>query len=176
MWFNDEAITNIVSFFKATQKKKVICDDRSDTFRLHERLLKELNGVAFKSKDKIHEFKPDPDHSNGFEGKKDTQEESSTSFMKLMKENKKFHTSRQQARAKKVRALSHFTECFSVKDFVHMMQSNLTKNNSVTMKDIETAETVCDKNIEILKGETTKQKAASVIEDHIKMLKASMKR
>ena len=163
-----------MSFFKATQKKKVIHDDRSDTFRPHERLSEELNDVTFESKDEIHEFKPDPDHLNGFEGGKDTQEEPSTSFMKMVKKNKKFHTSKQQARAKKARALSCFTECFSVKDFMHMMQSNLTKNDSVTMKDIKTAETICDKNVGILEGEITKQKAAFVIEDHTKTVKALM--
>ena len=174
MWFNEKAITNIISFYEATQRKKVTFDHKMNTFELHERIPGEKNGVVFESKNKIYKCRPDPDHLKGFEGRKDLKT-SSTGFMKILKENKTFYTSRQQARAKKARALLYFTECSSLNDFRHMVQFNVTKNNSVTMKDIKIAESIFEKDVEILKGKTTKQKAASVVEDYIEIPKALMR-
>ena len=174
VWFNDKAITNVISFCEATQRKKVTFDNKLNTFKLHGRILGEKNGVVFEPKDKIYKYRPDPDHLKGFEGRKDLKT-SSTGFMKILKENKTFYTSRQQARAKKARALLYFTECSSLNDFRHMVQFNVIKNNSVTMKDIEIAESIFGKDVELLKGKTIKQKAASVVEDYIKILKALMK-
>ena len=174
VWFNEKAITNIISFCEATQRKKVTFDHKMNAFKLHERILRENNGVAFEPKDKIYEFKPDPNHLEGFEDRKGLKKDPSTSFMKMVEENKVFYTSRQQARAKKARALMHSTGCSSPHDFKHRVQSNMTKNNPTTMKDIEIAESIFEKDVETLKGKTTKQKAAPAVEDYIEIPKALM--
>ena len=174
MWFNDEAITNIISFYEATQRKKVTFDNKLNTFKLHGRTLGEKNDVVFEPKDKIYKYRPDPDHLKGFEGRKDLKT-SSTGFMKILKENKTFYTPRQQARAKKARALLYSTGCSSLNDFRHMVQSNMIKNNPVTMEDIKIAESIFGKDVGLLKGKTTKQKAAPVVEDYIEIPKALMR-
>ena len=84
-----------------------------------------------------------------------------------VKENKTFYTQRQFEKAKQARDLYHALGTPSIHDFKAMLQLNTIANNPVTLNDIKMAENIFGPDIGAIKGKTTRQTPAPVVEDYI---------
>ena len=125
VWFNNHAITNIISYAEMTDRYRITYDSgKEDAFIVH---LSDNKTVRFnRLGKKLYVYKP-----------------SITKQLQLLntvEENKTFFTQRQFDRAKRARDLYHALDTPSIQDFKAMLRMNSIIGNPVTTDDIIMAE------------------------------------
>ena len=88
-----------------------------------------------------------------------------------METNKTKFTKRQVAAAEKASSLRESLIYPSDKDFKWIVQSNQIRNCPIGVQDIEVAHEICGKDINNLKGKTTRKKPIPVAKDFVKILR-----
>ena len=88
-------------------------------------------------------------------------------FVETIDENKKFYSKQQFARAKQAQTHYHAMGSPSTPDLKATLTMNLVKNNPITLKDINIMEAIFGKDIATLKGKTTRRKPIPALEDYI---------
>ena len=156
VWYDERALTNILSFYQLCKRYHVTFDSRKDNaFHVFVENGKEL--VFEPSKNGLYRY----DNKN-----KDF------CFVETVAENAKFFTNRQIEQAKKARKLYNVIGNPSVKDFKTLIRSNMIKNCPITEDDIDVAEKVFGKDIATLKGKSVRTKPISVKNDVVVIPKA----
>jgi hypothetical protein len=151
-WYNENAVTNILSFAEMADKYKVTYI--KDKFIVH---LTNGKEIAFKrSHNNLYFYKP-------------TEENIAKGhiFVNTIEENKKFYTERQVKQAKKARDFYQAMGTPSVPDLLAILRMNLVKNNPVTIEDVKLAKKIFGPDIGALKGKKTRRKPNQVTEDLI---------
>ncbi|KAL7564642.1 hypothetical protein ACA910_009330 [Epithemia clementina (nom. ined.)] len=91
------------------------------------------------------------------------------SMVEAIEENKRMFTPRQVKRAKTARALYYAIGTPSLKDFKMIVQSNVIRNNPVTVEDIDLAEQIFGPDIGSLKGKLTRKRPTPIVNDYIEI-------
>jgi hypothetical protein len=163
VWFDPNAITNVLSFAILQEKFPIIYDNsKANAF-----IVKTPKGdLEFKPLSKnLYVHKP---RSDGI--KLEAKQE--TSMLSTLEENKTFYTNRQVERAKKARALARALGCPSDADLKMILRLNLIKDCPVVQEDVKLAKMIFGKDVAIIKGRTTRKKTKPVIQDTIEVPKA----
>ncbi|KMZ58833.1 hypothetical protein ZOSMA_7339G00010, partial [Zostera marina] len=163
VWFNVDALTNIVSLknmkkqFKITYSNVEGSPENGDfvvhrigkpdmRFTMHECGLHYWDPFAYKKSGDV-------------------------AFVNTVEDNKQSFTKRQIKDAEVARTLYSNVAYPSMNDFRWMVRHNQIKDCPVTVADIDVAEKIWGKNIAALKGKTVRQKPEPVKEDYIEVPK-----
>ena len=145
VWFDKNAITNIIALSNLIKQYRVTYDSNDKMFVVHREAV---------SKPDMH-FKM---HSSGLHYY-DPQDENFAFNIHTVSDNKMGFTKRQLKGAELARTLYSNLGYPSMKDFKWVIQSNQIKDCPVTVDDIVTAHKIWGKDIAALKGKTTRSKA-----------------
>jgi len=113
-WFNEEAVTNILSFAEVSDHYRITYDNKNgvDEFKVH---LKGGKTIPFvRSENNLYFYKPST---------KDVLE--GNIFLNTLEENKEFHTEREFKRAKRAREFFHAMGSPSIPDLMAILCMNL---------------------------------------------------
>ena len=151
VWFDERAITNILSFHKARKKKWITYNEFKDEFIVHGKLFVDKD-IAFIPKDGIYQYEP--------KSKARMEPTIPTivapAHINTVKENEKYYTPRQKERVKRARELLHMLGCGTVNDLKAIIKTNMIKNNPVTVDDVAIAEEIFGPDVGLLKGKTVR--------------------
>jgi Reverse transcriptase (RNA-dependent DNA polymerase) len=163
VWYDPGAITNIFSLSEMEKKYNVTYNSSAESAFIVQLPTKQIKFT--KSFNGLYYFKPTYNTNSGNE----------TSLVnhsiESVKENKLFFTDRQVQRAKLARNIYHAIGTPSLKDFKLIITSNMIKNIPITIEDINIAEKIFGPDVGALKGKTTRQKPAPVVNDYVEVPK-----
>jgi hypothetical protein len=142
VWFDKDAITNIIALSNLIKQYRVTYDSDDKMFVVH-------RGPV--NKPDMH-FKM---HSSGLHYY-DPQDQNFAFNINTVSENKMGFTKRQLKGAELARTLYSNLGYPSMKDFKWVIQSNQIKDCPVTVDDVVTANKIWGKDIAALKGKTTR--------------------
>ena len=121
VWFNEDAMTNILSFARVRDLGyEIEYDSQADTFTVHtpiKRYIFERSGTN------LYYHKP--------------VKSKEVQFVETLQENRNFYTHRQFERAKKARDFYHTMNCPSIPDLLALLRMNLVKNCPITVEDLK---------------------------------------
>ena len=141
VWYSPKAITNILCLKNVRKKHRVTYDSRKDdTFVVH------------KEEEKLI-FKP---LKNGLYVHDTTDRE--ISLLNSVEENKTKYTKREYAQAVKAHRLYKMVGYPSDKDFKSLIKNHMIHNVQITEQDIDNAQDGFGKDVDSIKGKTTRQK------------------
>ena len=152
VWYNPEAIANILSFAKLKDKgNRILYDsDKEDAFIVHTK-----NGII--------KFERTPNNLYALNTKKYTE----YNLLETVEQNTEHYTNRQIEKAKQARALYHALGTPTIKDFKAILRMNAIKNCPITLEDIDVAEFIYGKDIGAIKGKTVRQKPHPHLQSHL---------
>jgi hypothetical protein len=154
MWYNKEAITNILSLSNVIKQYRVTYDSNDQMFVVH----------------REPEGKPDMEfrmHESGqhyFDPR-----DSEFIFVNTVSENKSGFMKRQIKEAEVAQSLYSKLNYPSWKDFKWIIRRNQIKDCPVTVKHVDTALKIWGKNVAALKGKTTRTQPDPVARDFAKI-------
>ena len=151
VWYNEKAMTNILSFARVRDLGyKIEYDSEDDTFTVNtpsKKYIFERSGTN------LYYYIPDKP--------KEVQ------FVETLQENKNFYTSRQFERAKKARDFYHAMNCPSIPDLLAILRMNLVKDCPITLEDVKIMKNIFGPDIGVLKGKSVRRKPIKSIKDEI---------
>ena len=151
VWFDERAITNIMSLNNVKEKFIVTYDsDRDGTFPVHK-----TNGVNIKF----------GMHRNGLHYH-DTVNRQVT-MVQTVTENEKDYSKRQLTDAKTARELYAKVGYPLIKDLANMVKKNMIMNCPVTIEDVMRARKITGPSVQALKGKTIRTKPNPVVSDYV---------
>ena len=153
-WFNDKSLTNIISFAEATDRFRIIYDNKDkDIFKVH-------------VKDHVINFKRATNNLYYYRPEK---EDELNCFLNTLEENKDFYTERQFKKAKETRMWLEAMGNPSIKDAHAIIRMNLIRNCPINSADIKLTEEIFGPDVATLKGKTTRKTPLPVIENYIEV-------
>jgi hypothetical protein len=161
VWYNPNSVANIFSFAEMKRIYRITYDSEvEDAFVVHT----PTNEVRFKPlSNGLYSLNP----------KRTTEHPPTTAmqfqFMNTLEENKKFFTPRQFERAKLARDLFHSLGCPSLKNLKGVIRMNMIRDNPVTTKDVDLAESIFGPDIGTVKGKMTRSRPTPVNDQHIEI-------
>jgi hypothetical protein len=144
VWFDENAITNIIALSNLIKQYRVTYDSNDKMFVVHREAVNKPN-MHFKM------------HSSGLHYY-DPQDDDFAFNIHTVSDNKLGFTKRQLKGAELARTLYSNLGYPSMKDFTWVIRSNQIKDCPVTVDDIVTANKIWGKDIAALKGKTTRSK------------------
>ena len=156
VWYNPQAIANILSFAKMKDRGNRITydSDLEDAFVIHTK-----NGIV--------KFERTPNNLYAM----DPKQYSKYMLLDTVEENALHYTKRQIEKAKQTRALYHALGTPTVNDFKAILRMNAIRNCPITMADVDIAEAIYGKDIGAIKGKTVRKKPTPVVRDYIQIPK-----
>jgi hypothetical protein len=191
IWFNQQAMTNIIAFHEMAKLFRITCDTNEDNaFIVHcdppVKFTKATNGLYYyRPSDKFITYmkqlnatktakhcSTDMSLANVNVDDINIQlpehsKELQVNFINTVEENKKFYTDRQLNRAKKARELFHAIGTPNIEDFKKIIRMNSIKNCPVTIDDIVISEKIFGPDIGTLKGKSTRHRPAPVVHEYV---------
>lgn len=157
-WFSDNAITNVISLAHMADKFRVTYDsDKEKAMIVH------LPNKTVK----FHQMK------NGLYGRNPSHEDMpqklKAQMINTMKENEMFVTPSQLEKAKRARKLYESMGTPTTQDLKAMIRMNLIRDNIVTTKDVDLAETIFGPDVGAIKGKTTRQRPTPINDTKIEI-------
>ena len=157
VWFSKDAITNIIALKNIIWQYRVTYNSDEFTFVVHRKATNKKN----------MEFRM---HANGLHCYDPREYITQFAFMETVAGNKKGFTKRQIKDAENAKNLYTTLSYPSVKDYKWVIHSNQIKNCPVTVEDVATASKIWGKNVDALKGKTTRRKPEVVKGDLVKVV------
>ena len=152
-WYDDEAISNVISLGKIRESGRfhVSYDFDKGIFTLTnlqtgQETFFHMNEVG------LHVTPLNPQ---------------AVSMLTTVEANKALYTKRQIAGAEKARALYQVIGYPSLRDFLHLLQTNQIKNCPVTVEDVKICQKIYGPDVYALKGKTVRHKPRVVINDYL---------
>jgi hypothetical protein len=162
VWFSTRAITNILALSNVIQQYQVTYDSNDFKFVVH-RMPAKPNMNFRMHESGLHYYNPREEKNEQM------------MFLNTVAENMLLFTKRQVKDAQVAKALYTSLERPSIKDFKWIVRNHQIKDSPVTVQDVEVAISIWGKNIEKLKGATTRSKSVPVKLDYIKVPKELLK-
>ena len=155
-WFNEKAITNIISLKDMVKQYQVTFDseqERAMIVHFPKKIVKfqQLNSGLYGMNPKDKNNKIDLSHK--------------ISLVNTVEDNLKFLSPRQRDRAKIARKVSEALGTPSCQDMKAMIRMNLIRGIQVTTKDVDLAEKAFGPDLGAVKGKKTRQ-LPNLIDDH----------
>jgi hypothetical protein len=176
-WFSTQAMTNIIAFHEMAKQHRITCDtDKDDAFIVHcdppVKFKRAKNGLYYyrPSEKFINWMKNLNSHTATTTSKTGVNTDNSdlqVNCINTIEENKQLYTDRQITRAKKARDLYHAIGTPNAEDFKKIIRMNAIRNCPVTIDDILIAEKVFGPDIGTLKGKSTRQKPAPIVQEYV---------
>jgi hypothetical protein len=94
-------------------------------------------------------------------------------LISTVSENKKGYTTRQFERAKEARKLYHIVGTPTMENFKSLLRTNIIKNCSVTVEDVNIADQIFGLDMSSLKSKSVRQKPKPVRNDLIELPNAN---
>ncbi len=154
VWYNEEAITNILSLSNVIKQYWVTYDSNDQMFMVHHDSEGKPDMEFWMHKSGLHYFDP---------------RDSEFTFVNTVSENKAGFTKRQIKATEVARSLYSKLNYSSWKDFQWIIQSNPIKDCPVTVEHIDTALKIWGKNVMALKGKNTPTRPDPVARDFVKV-------
>ena len=154
VWFNEQAITNILALSNVIKQYRVTYDSDDKMFVIHRESANKPNMEFRMHESGLHYYDP--------RGEQYT-------FVNTVSGNKEGFTKRQIKDAESARSLYATLSYPSWKDFKWVIRSNQIKDCPVTVQDVDNAFKIWGKNIAALKGKTTRGKPNPVAKDFVKV-------
>ena len=155
VWYSDRAITNIIALSNIIKQYRVTYDSDDLMFVVHRELHGKPNMEFRMHKSGLHYFDP--------------REHQHVAFLNTVSGNMEGFTRRQIKGAELARALYPRLVYPSVKDYRWVIRSHQIKDCPVTVPDVDVATKIWGKNIDSLKGKTTRSKPNVVARDLVKV-------
>ena len=148
VWFNEDAITNVVSLYNMTQKYRVTFDSAVEqAFIVHS-----TPPMRFvRNRENLYVYIPDPSLHTG------------TNFVNTVSENMSYYTKRQVERATEARKLLQSLAYPTMSDLKAIIKMNSIQDCPVTVEDVDMAERIFGKDIASIKGKSTRSKPKSAV-------------
>ena len=160
MWYDSNAITNILSFQNVGQKYGITYDNAiEDAFCVHK-------------PNEVLKFYPS---KNGLYHIDARHRERHVSMANTQTENSMMYSDQEIFCGKKARTLYHTIGYPSLKDFKNIIKANLISNCDVTLDDINVAEKVFGHDMFALKGKQVHTKPLPVSTDYVKIPREILK-
>ena len=154
VWFNPQAITNILSLSNVAKKHRVTFDSHGDNiFHVH---------VANKP---TLDFRL---HDNGLYYK-DCSPNKGVALISTVSENKKNFMKTQVDRANLAQKVHKILMFPSIRDFKHLLMTNGIKNCPITIEDINISEKIYGLNVYSIKGKSTRSNPTPKVDDRIEI-------
>ena len=154
-WYDDEAISNVISLGKIRESGRfhVSYDFDKGIFTLKnlqtgQETFFHMNEVG------LHVTPLNPQ---------------AVSMLTTVEDNKALYTKRQIAGAEKARALYQVIGYPSLRDFLHLLQTNQIKNCPVTAEDVKICQKIYGPDVYALKGKTVRHKPRAVVNDYLEI-------
>ena len=145
VWFHPKGIANILSLAKVKNKFRVTYDSSVDNlFHVH---LSDTRKRSFKESSKGLYYSDMREHQQA------------TVLVNTIEYNKSKYSSSDYSRAVDARKVQNIIGAPTFKQYRHIVDSNTMRNCPLLPTDIEAAEDIFGKNIQILKGRTTNKKS-----------------
>ena len=156
VWYKEEAMTNVFSLANMEKRYRITYDSKKESaFIVHT----ENGPLKFtKGPENLYYYKP-----------KHLTQQTNTSMVMTVDENKSFFTDREVERAKKARTLLHTLGCPTIQDLKAIIRMNTIANCPVTIPDVDLAEKIFGKDIASLKGRTTRHKPTPVVHNIVEI-------
>ena len=90
-------------------------------------------------------------------------------FLNTVAENKKLYTKKQVEGAERARKLYQVIGFPSIRDYIHVIQTNQIKNCPVTVEDVRIAQKIFGTDIYALKGKTTRRPQRALVNDYVEI-------
>ena len=160
-WFDEDAMTNVLSLANMVKKYRVTFDSwEENAFIVHV----PQGPLKFSiTEDNLYALNPD------LGPRKDELQATKYHFIQSVRDNKRFYTKRQLARAALARNLLHSLGHPTTRDLKAVLRINTIRNCPVTERDLEIMERVYGPDPATVKGKTTRRKPAPVVSDNIKI-------
>jgi len=162
VWFSTKAITNIIALSNLIKQYRVTYDSNDLMFVVH----------CEPSKTSM-EFRMHGSGLHYYDLRKE--DNAQLAFVNTVAKNKLNFTKRQCKEAEVTRILYGTLDRPSLKDFKWIVRSHSIKDSPVTLDDVEVAVSIWGKNIDALKGKTTRKKSLPVSRDYVKVPKEMLK-
>ena len=157
-WYNEDAMTNIISLADMTKKYRVTMDSFKD------------KAIYVHLPQKVVKF---PQLKGGLYARIPESNKSSYQFTGILKNpiDKKdtFITPIKMARAKAARQLLHSLGVPTNEELKKLISTNQIKNSKVTCEDIDLAEAVLGPDIASIKGKTTRKNTSKILHEDIQI-------
>ena len=158
VWFDPQAMTNVLSFGNITKQYPIQYLQESDTFQV------QLHGHASifscEQGDNLYVLEghqPQEDHQPTSSSQENLFPISATSHVQTIEENAKFLTPKEIAQANVAKQLLHTLGYPSVVILKTIIKMNMIQDNPVTKSDIKLMEHLYGPNIPTVEGKTTRQ-------------------
>ena len=161
VWYNENAIANILSLGKLADKFRITFDSAVDNaFHIHtdQGIIKFKKNAA-----NLYEHRPSTIKKSG------TTDQAIIPYnhVQTVEENMKMYTPRQIQQAKAARDLLASLGTPSIQDMKTAITTNSIRNVPITVKDIEIAEQIFGPDLGTLKGKTTRRKPLPMVTDQV---------
>ena len=155
VWYHDEAISNVISLGKIHKSGKfhVTYDFDKGIFTL-KNLETGQATIFYMNEMGLHVTPLNPQ---------------AVSMLTTVEDNKALYTKRQIAGAEKARALYQVIGYPSLRDFLHLLQTNQIKNCPVTAEDVKICQKIYGPDVYALKGKTVRHKPRAVVNDYLEI-------
>jgi Zinc knuckle len=155
VWFHPEAMTNIISYAQVEKRPDVYTiENTTGEFKVTNCI--SGNVMRFR-RDEAGLYAATPNSPIAVQ------------FLNTVAENKKFFTKKQVEGAERARKLYHVIGFPSLKDYIHLIQTNMIKDCEVTVEDVRNAQKIFGTDIYALKGKTTRRPARAVVNDYVEI-------
>ena len=163
VWYNEKAITNILSQGELTDRYRVTLDssiENATVVHLHGRTIK-----FPRQPNNLYAYRPMKHEYRLFDSPNCQSAASSSakaSFLETVEDNARFFTQQQFERAKRARQLLHTLGCPTIQDLKMIVQTNAIRNCPVTLEDINinVSQKIFGEDVASRKGKTTRMKPA----------------
>jgi hypothetical protein len=162
VWFNKDAIANILSLGKLADKYRITFDSAvENAFNIHteDGIIKFQKNTANLYEHRPTMIKRKNEHDNTAIV--------SQNHIQTVEENMKMFTPRQIQQAKAARDLLASLGTPSIRDMKTAITTNSIKNVPITVKDIDLAEQIFGPDLGTLKGKTTRRKPLPMVTDQV---------
>jgi hypothetical protein len=169
VWYDRNAITNILALSNAIKQYRVTYDSEDQMFVVHRESANKPNMEFLMHESGLHYYNPRNMTTKNIHNDANLGSDKNFIFGETVSGNKKGFTQRQIKGAEAARALYATLSYPSWKDYKWVIRSNQIKDCPVTVQDVNVAHTIWGKNIAALKGKTTRSKPAPVARDFVKV-------
>ena len=163
VWFNQNAIANILSLGKLADKYRITFDSAiENAFNIHTE-----DGIIKFNKNSANLYEHRPSVIRKSTNVNDNKAITPYNHVQTVEENMKMYTPRQIQQAKAARDLLASLGTPTVRDMKTAITTNAIKNVPVTVKDIDLAEQIFGPDLGTLKGKTTRRKPLPMVTDQV---------
>ena len=163
--FDERGITNIFSLYLLSKEHRITMDTKKENAIL----VHHPNGHVSKfiPRNGIYVFEPNENYRKLVKELEGVKTSGVQHLVTTVTENKKAFTAKQFERAKMARRIYHMMGAPTIAHLAKLIQTNMIRNNPLTMEDVKLAQAIFGEDVATLKGKSTRKQTPTRRTDYI---------